>query len=289
MIIVEVVFLAVFWTWAFCAVLFFRNTLLPRAPLSLTPSQAGLAAESVRFQASDGMWLEGWVVPGDSSRPWIICCHGVGSNRADLLDIAAGLHAAGLNLLLFDFRAHGGSRGLATSFGWHEQRDLEGALACLGRQADIPTRPYGVYGISMGGSVALMTAARDERIGAVAADSPYSDLEETLSRHLALMYPLPRVPFAWYVLATYRLRFGVWPRRVSPSAGAAQLHPRALLLIHGSQDIRMPIKGSRAMFKSAGEPKELWMVDGAGHLESFSMDPHAYVKRLSRFFLTHLT
>ena len=221
MVILEVLFLIVFWAWLLAALLFLRNTLLPRAPILQTPEQFGLPADPVEFEASDGLRLQGWKITGDPDRPWIILCHGLGTNRADLLDIAAGLHAAGFSLLLFDFRGHGNSAGRMTSFGWTEQQDLEGALALLSRQAEIPTTPYGVYGISMGGSVALLVAARDERIGAVAVDSPYTSLQETLDRHLTLLYPwAPRVPFLWFVLATYRMRYGVWPASVSPQASA---------------------------------------------------------------------
>ena len=286
--VLEVIFLTVFWLWVASAILFLRNTVLPRVPIASTPELLNLPSESVRFPATDGVLLEGWKIPAASDRPWIVLCHGVGSNRADLLEIAAGLHGAGFNLLLFDFRAHGGSRGRVTSFGWHEQQDLEGALAFLGQQPDVPTLPYGVYGISMGGAVALMVAARDERLGAVAVDSPYPNLEDTLGRHLTLMYPLPRVPFLWFVLATYRLRFGIWPRRVSPEESAARLSPRPLLLIHGAQDPRMPLEGTRRIFERAGEPKALWVIEGAGHLEGFGLDPDAYRLRLVSFFQSSL-
>ena len=288
MIVLEVVFLLVFWAWVVSAALFLRNTLLPRLPIAVTPATFNLISETVRFQATDGLRLEGGKIRGEPAWPWIILCHGVGSNRADLLDIAAALHEARFNLLLFDFRGHGGSAGRVTSFGWYEQRDLEGALAFLGSQPDIPDRPYGVYGISMGGAVALMGAAEDERIGAVAADSPYTDLEETLERHLTMLYPVPRIPFAWFVVSTYRLRFGVWPRRISPAESAARLSPRPLLLIHGAQDPRMPAEGARRIFEHAGDPKELWMVEGAGHLEAFHMNPPAYIERLTQFFQSAL-
>ena len=284
LVVLDVVFLTVFWVWVASAVLFLRNTVLPRLPLAADPELLNLPGESVRFQATDGVLLEGWKISAGSDRRWIVLCHGVGSNRADLLEIAAGLYSAGFNLLLFDFRAHGGSRGRVTSFGWHEQRDLEGALAFLGQQSEVPASSYGVYGISMGGAVVLMVAARDERLGAVAVDSPYPNLEETLGRHLTLMYPLPKLPFLWFVLATYRLRFGIWPRRVSPEESAARISPRPLLLIHGAQDPRMPLEGTRRMFEQAGEPKTLWVIEGAGHLEGFASDPNAYRLRLARFF-----
>ena len=287
MAVVEVFFLVIFWAWVVCAFLFLRNTYLPRLPIP-DISQSVLPRRTVQFHAVDGVPLEGWVVCGDPSRPWVILCHGLGTNRADLLDVASSLHRAGFNLFLFDFRAHGNSAGRVTSFGWLERRDLEGALAYLGSQPEIPARPYGLYGISMGGAVGLMAAAHDERLGALAVDSPYVNLEETLGRHLTLMYPLPRVPFLWFVLATYRLRFGVWPNQVSPQADAARLSPRPLFLINGAEDPRMPATGARRIFASAGEPKTLWLIDGAGHLEGPALVPEEYHSRVVGFFQEHL-
>lgn len=285
MSVLEVSFLIVFWTWAISALLFLRNTVLPRVPLGVVPAQFSLPADTVRFRATDGVSLEGWNIPGQPNRPWIILCHGVGSNRSDLLEIAAGLHQAGFNLFLFDFRGHGGSAGRVTSFGWQEQRDLEGALAFLGQQVDVPATAYGVYGISLGGAVALMVAARDERLGAVAVDSPYDNLEASLRHHLTLLYPrLPRIPFHWFVLSTYRLRFGVWPGRLSPETCASMLSPRPLLLIQGSLDPRMRPEASERMFARAHQPKELWVIQGAGHLEGYALDPQAYLARLTGFF-----
>ncbi len=288
MIVIEVIFLLLFWSWVFSASLFLRNTVLPRLPLDRTPADVRLAADTVRFNATDGVQLEGWKIQAHPGNPWVILCHGVGSNRSDLVDVAAGLAEAGLNSLLFDFRGHGGSQGRSTSFGYAEQRDLEGALAFLGSQPDLPDTPYGVYGISMGGAVALMVAARDERIGAVAVDSIYTSLSGTLERHLKLMYPvLPKIPFAWWIHSTYRLRFGIWPQRVSPREAIFAMEHRPVLVIHGGQDSRMPLAEIQAMLASGGS-RELWVVQGAGHLEGLAMDPERYMAKLAGFFRAHL-
>jgi fermentation-respiration switch protein FrsA (DUF1100 family) len=71
-------------------------------------------------------------------------------------------------------------------------------------------------------------------------------------------------------------------------AAAARLSPRPLLLINGGADPRMPPEGARRLFANAGEPKELWIIEGAGHLEGSSLDPAAYQSRLTRFFQSSL-
>lgn len=289
MVLLEVLFLIVFWTWVVSAALFLRNTVLPRTPVTVHPSQLGLAAETVHFQATDGLQLEGWKLPGDPTRPWIICCHGLGSNRAGLLHIATSLHHAGFNLFLFDFRGHGGSAGLATSFGWQEQRDLEGALAFLGQQSEIPSTPYGIYGISMGGAAALLVGARDERIGAIVADSPFTNLEESFSRHLTLMYPiLPRIPFIWFVNTTYKLRYGLWPAQVAPQDSLTTLQARPVSLIYGSRDGRMSPGGIDRMLSCIPNRNKCLVVGEADHLQAYAFNPDTYLNHLVQFFRRNL-
>lgn len=284
MVVVEVVFLTFFWTWVACALVFLRNTIPPPSSLTANPEQLGLPSQTVRFQATDGLQLEGWMIRSDPARPWIILCHGAGTNRTDLLDLAAGLHAERFNLLVFDFRGHGGSAGRTTSFGWTEQRDVEGALTFLGQHPEVADQPYGIYGVSMGGAVALMVAARDERLGAIAVDRPYTNLEAALAHTIRLTYRLPAAPFLWCVLATYRLRFGVWPRRVSPDAVVSQLAPRPLWLVQGGAASRVPMKTIQTRCARASQPTTLWVSSGAGHLEAFNVDPKGYLTRLARFF-----
>ena len=288
MAFLETLSLIIFWTWALCAFLFLSNTFLPRRPLAGSPSAWQLPYEPVRFQATDGVWLAGWKIARDPQQPWIILCHGLGTNRADMLDIAAGLAQAGQNPLLFAFRAHGESQGRVTSFGWAEQQDVHGALAFLGKQPDVPERPYGILGISMGGAVAIMVAAGDERIGAVAVDSSYTDLDASIRHHLKLAYHLPSNPFGWFAGSAYRLRFGVWPSRMAPIHAIARISPRPILIIQSETDPRLPPDQTRALIETAREPKHLWITPGTEHLGAYRSDPESYRRRLLEFFGTYL-
>ena len=47
----------------------------------------------------------------------------------------------------------------------------------------------------------------------------------------------------------------------------AKISPRPLLLIHGTLDEIVPYSMSEKLFNAAKEPKRLWTIDGAGHLQ----------------------
>ena len=61
-----------------------------------------------------------------------------------------------------------------------------------------------------------------------------------------------------------------------------------MLLIHGAEDPRMPAQGTRQIFAAASEPKSLWLIDGAGHMEGYGLAPQAYLDRVVDFFQAHL-
>jgi fermentation-respiration switch protein FrsA (DUF1100 family) len=42
------------------------------------------------------------------------------------------------------------------------------------------------------------------------------------------------------------------------------------------------------MHKAAGEPKELWIVEGAGHVDAYFQNRREYSRRVAAFFEEHL-
>ncbi|MBI3324440.1 MAG: hypothetical protein HYZ92_04085 [Candidatus Omnitrophica bacterium] len=188
-----------------------------------------LPAESVRFQATDGASLAGWLIRADPKRPWLILCDSPQHARAELLELAAALAKAGFNLFLIDFRGHGQSSRHAISYGWLERHDLQGGLVFLGSRPDIPDRPYGLIGRWAAAITSAIVAARDDRLGAIVLRDPATDpLEPLLARTAELM----RIPAFLHPLAAliYRLRFGRWPGRLSLTNYLAKLTDRPVLI-----------------------------------------------------------
>src|SRR4029077_9822346 len=116
--------------------------------------------------------LSGWWLPHPQPRGVVVVCHGYLVNRCEVLGVAGTLQRAGFSCLLFDFRALGVSQGNLCTIGACEVEDALGAVDFVAPH-DLP---IAIFGSSMGAAIAIMTAARDDRIGAVIADSPYATL-----------------------------------------------------------------------------------------------------------------
>ena len=226
---------------------------LPPEALTVTPRDFGLAYEDVSFASSDGVPLKGWFVPTPSpSEVTLILCHGRTDTRSVILPQTAALALrGGYNLFYFDFRNHGASGRTMNSLGRLESWDVEAALAWVQVERPERARRVGLYGMSMGGAVALITAARRPEFEAVAAESPFTSVCGSIVRFAGLFHHVP----AWmvpYTLWWVRLRLGFDPDAWSPERFVARIAPRSLFLLQGGADMRIPPAEGERLYALAG-------------------------------------
>lgn len=267
----------------------YTNSHPPRYPLHIPPSRFGAAFEDVQFETSDGVKIKGWFIKGNGKGPLptVILCHGLGANRSDFTELAAALSRKGYNALLFDFRGHGESGRSASSFGYLEQRDLLGALISVKTRNDVDGERIGVYGFSMGGAVAILTAAESSDIKVVIADSSFTTLREQGERLFTSSF-LPSVIFLKPVTWIYGLYFRVGADKVAPIDMIHKISPMGVMVIGGGADEQMPSSDAMRLFAAAREPKELWLIPGAVHGGTVYMAGDEYGKRILRFLDSHL-
>ena len=259
----------------------------PRRFPRRSPRHLRAAFRRIRLRTSDGLRLAAWYVPAPAApRGIVVLCHGYYGNRASMLDHVGFLHPAGYATLLFDFRAHGWSGGSRVTLGAQEKHDLTAALDWISAQPELAELPLTVLGQSMGGAVALLTAANDARVDAVVTDSAFARLDEAVASRLRLSFgPLaePLVPPAQRIGESL---LGVPCVEIAPDEAIARIAPRPVLLIHGLDDRLIHPENAQRLLCAAPDIATLWEVPGAAHCFSIDVAGQEYAHRVIRFLET---
>lgn len=263
----------------------------PRRRVRHTPDQLGLAYEEIQFPSRDKLRISGWLIPAspeNAVRAVVILCHGYPENRVEMLPYARMLYEAGLTTLLFDFRALGESEGNLCSIGRDEVEDLLGALDYLEARAEYADYTFGTLGLSLGGAVGLMTAARDERLRAVVAEASYPTLQHALDARCRFFLG-PLAPTVAHPIRFWARRWLPFqPHEVAPLDAIGSIGPRAVMLIQGQRDPLVRWQDAVAMYHAAQEPREIWLLPRSSHARCLRDAPEEYACRVTAFFRTHL-
>ena len=233
--------------------------------------------EEVTLRTADGLTLRGWFSPG-RRRAAVVLVHGGDGHRAQLLAEALLLARAGYGFVAYDSRASGDSDGDLMTMGDHEQRDLAAALDFLAARPEIDPRRIAVLGFSIGGSTATMTAAADPRVAAVILYATWLSLEAEMKHKMRKYGAL-----SWGPTLFVLRQAGVDLARVRPIDRLRAIAPRPLLMIAGTADEDTPLGIMQQLYASAGPPKELWVVPGAGHGGYLDVAPTEYQARVIGF------
>jgi fermentation-respiration switch protein FrsA (DUF1100 family) len=185
-------------------------------------------------------------------------------------------------VLQFDFRGHGESDPSVVTLGAHERRDVEAAVAFL---ASRQLGPIALFGISMGAAIAIV-AAPELPVAAVVADAAFAELHHPIANRMREVgYPLSTLGArAIVAAASVRAR----SRLADPLRSVARIAPRALLVIAPKDDALISWRQSLRLFEAAGEPKQLYVAEGAGHAEAYAVDPERYRRVVLDFLERHL-
>jgi len=222
----------------------------------------------------EGITISGQLyLPTDKAPyPTVCVCHGIPARVPDPGDdggyplVAERICREGFAVLLFNFRGTGASGGNLDVLGW--TRDLKAAIDYLCTLPDVDKSRLSLLGFSGGAAVSVYVASQDSRVSCVAAcacpaeftfitevDEPWSVIDHFRSIGVFRDKNFPRSAEEW--LNGFRL--------VRPVEYVAGIAPRPLLLVHGSKDETVDISHAYRLHDKAGEPKQMIVVDGAGH------------------------
>lgn len=186
--------------------------------------------------------------------PVVVCCHGMLSNKASskYVDIADVFNRAGIAVVRFDFSGCGESQAsplpdLITS----RVRDLHAVLVHV-QDASWASGPVGLLGSSMGGYIACLVASsgRHDLGGMVCWATPFD---------------LTKITGAREVMENHRriLPGGVG---IGLPLNLDAMNPvPGMLVLHGRQDEIVPWKDCLDLYRHAGEPKRVFIMETADH------------------------
>lgn len=229
-------------------------------------------AEEVWFKTADGVKLYGWLFRSQTepAHASVIYFHGNGGNLSYCDWVGAQLAARGFDVLVFDYRGYGRSEG--DPVGERElYADADAAYDFLTKERGVSPRSVVLYGQSLGTAAAIDLASRRE-CGALVAESGLSSAADMAG---AIMPWLPRFVRG---LAKNKLDSVSKMARVSCP----------VLVVHGGRDELIPAEQGRRLFDAAREPKQLRIIEGAGHNDLSAVGGAQYIDSLADFALGSL-
>jgi uncharacterized protein len=244
-----------------------------------------MTQSAVEFRNSRGQRLVG-VLHGELDSRAVISCHGMFSNKDGIKHTALGelLEKENLPLLRFDFAGFGGSEGSLFEMTYSQRvDDLEAAINHLASRG--VTR-FGLFGSSMGGAVALLTAARDERVVAIATLAAVGHPESLEERN-------PDEVRLWTRQGYIDTPSGRLSRSFMDDAlehdviAAVRVLHAPLLVLHGVDDPTVPASDAHDI-ASAARHASLELVEGAGHEFTRPTILRPTLRQLAEFFARHL-
>lgn len=213
------------------------------------------------MECEDGVKIHGlwWAEPAGG--PVILFLHGNAQEVYSWSLVHQELTPLGCRLLLIDYHGYGKSGGEPHESGLY----LDGlaALDWLARR-DIEESEIVVFGKSLGGAVAC-EISQDREFKAIVLESTFTSLRGMASK----LFPVlpPGIPLGEKYASIEKI-----PRIRCP-----------LLLIHGEMDELIPAVEGRALYDAAPEPKELFIVPGAGHNDVSMVAGPEYARRIAAF------
>jgi len=234
----------------------------PQKKLDFSPSDWGLAGETVYFEAADGIRLHGWFFPPGKNEPVVLFSHGNAGNISHRLENVKRLAERGLGVFIYDYRGYGKSQGRPSETGIYQ--DGLAAYDYLVYEKRIGPEKIVCFGRSLGAAVAMEIALR-RAVKALIVESGFTSARDMAGEFLF-----------------FRPISSILPVHYNNLGKIAHVRvPK--LIIHGTVDDLVPFRMGQALYQSASDPKYFLPIEGAGHNDTYAVGGVHYFDRVAQF------
>jgi alpha-beta hydrolase superfamily lysophospholipase len=226
---------------------------------------------------------------GTENGATLVLLHGRRGRKEDNLPIAERFCAAGFRCILLDLPAHGDHPRIRATYGLEEAALPLQALQQTADHFHFQPGPSGLWGISMGGSVAVHAAAiNPSPWKALVVVASFDALEPVIRRQCD-----QRVS-PWFGPAFFATLspFIAWQSshslsEIQPARHASLIHIPTLIA-HGDDDPVIPSQAARRLFDALASPQKKWINVGSGTHGNVLITPHPLYADMTQWLLRHL-
>ena len=203
--------------------------------------------------------------------PALCLCHGIPSGKHDTADrgypgLAEVFCAAGFITMIFNFRGAGQAQGNLDMLGW--TRDLKAAIDYLTSMEEVDRSHLHLLGSSGGAAVSVYVTANDPMVSSLVtfacpADFGFMADKQRAKATIDHFHSIGLIKDEGFPPSEDEWLDGF--NKVSPLHCIDRISPRPLLLIHGDKDDLVPVEHAHNIYEKPAEPKELFIIPGAGH------------------------
>lgn len=238
--------------------------------------------EEFMMQSGDGVTLCGHYYKNENSDKIAILCHGFHGTKVGLYGVFDCLYFDGkCDVLIIDQRAHGKSGGKYITYGGYEQHDVCDWCSAVAKA--YPEKKIILYGVSMGGTAALLAASSKDmtkNLACVISDCGFSSMLGTFHRKMS-----KKIGFFSWIVEPFLWRICVKRAKFDPLYIDVPSHIYSIcvpvLFIHGDCDELVPISEGRKNYDACPTKKNFVTSHGSKHGTNFYFAPDECKKAIN--------
>lgn len=254
------------------------------APTAVETLLPDFPVETVQIPVNDNYAVHGWLARGINGRGAILLIHSIRSNRLEMLGRARFLNHLGYHILMIDLQAHGETPGNRITFGARESADVAAAISFL-RDA-FPNNHIAAIGVTLG-AAAIALADPPLKLDAVILESLHPTFTEAVANRLKLHLGEFGENLQFLLYPYFSFLLGLPVDNLNPIDHIGNI-TAPVLFITGTLDKHTTQAEVKRLYDAALPPKELWVVEGAGHYNMHTYAGKSYEERITSFLSTYL-
>ena len=233
-----------------------------------------------------GQTLKGYLLKADKpSDVYVFCSHGYRCNgRREFRFITKYYHDKGFNVFLVDHQASGESEGSYIGFGYYEYQDCLEWLQFLLKEFGSDIQII-LHGVSMGSATVMMMSGSDklpENVKFTVADCGYTSAWHEFEHNISFLGKAEYIIL--YGSDFFNKMISGYHFKDADAISAVQRAKLPMLFVHGTKDDFVPTRMGKELYMACNsEYKDLLLVEGAAHAESYQTNSEAYNQKLDEF------